>query len=448
MTLKTRRVLSLIFIILFLLVTPAIIFYAAGYKLKKNSLALERTGIFVIDSDPEGAKILLNGQTQKTFFGAFLNGQGAISTPAKIKNLLPGEYKLALKMPGYIGWEKKLTIEPGLTTMVNDIYLFKDSQPVKVALDNIQSINFSPNKTKALIIRPGQISFLDLSSLSSLDERTSYQKGLTGKNYSWSASEGKALVDNRLYDLIGLKEIFDFNSFSQKPSNFKWEGDDLYYVSNGAIYKFEADKTPIKIIDNLPFNDYLLKGNNLYLISRGIKETKLKTINLETKNIANEITLPVSGAYNFINDNSAFLNIYGHAQKKLYLIDTTSFFVPTMAETINNVTSAYWPDKNTLFYLNDFEIWLYDLKSRNKTLATRISDKLSSAYLHPSGKHIIYSTQNAITSLELDERDKKNTFDLLKAERIDSFVLSPRGDNIYFFGKNGNNQSLYKAVIH
>src|SRR3989344_4788562 len=93
MTLKVRRIISLIFILLFLTIAPAIVLYAAGFKFNKNNF---------------------------------------IVTPAKIKNLLPGEYNLSLELNGYSGWQKKLTIYPGSSTFAEDIYLFKNDLPVQI----------------------------------------------------------------------------------------------------------------------------------------------------------------------------------------------------------------------------------------------------------------------------------------------------------------------------
>src|SRR3989338_2513423 len=136
MTLKVRRMLSLIFILLFLIIAPAIILYAAGFKLSKNGLAIQKTGMFIIDSNPRGAKIFINGQ---------------------IKNLLPGEYDLSLELDGYWGWQKKLTVNPGTSTFVDNIYLFKNSLPVQILPANLESINLSAGDNRALILSADQL---------------------------------------------------------------------------------------------------------------------------------------------------------------------------------------------------------------------------------------------------------------------------------------------------
>lgn len=139
MTLNTRRALSVIFILIFIIITPAIMLYAAGYKMSKNGFSMQRTGMFIINSKPEGAKIYIDGEIQKNWSGSIFGGKKFISTPAKIKNLLPGEYDMKLELDGYWDWQKKLTISPGDSTFAENIYLFKNSLPAQIISADIES---------------------------------------------------------------------------------------------------------------------------------------------------------------------------------------------------------------------------------------------------------------------------------------------------------------------
>jgi len=64
MNLIRRRILYIFFIFLFLLITPLIILYANGYKLS-NNFRLEKTGILILDSEPQDAKIFLEDTLSK-----------------------------------------------------------------------------------------------------------------------------------------------------------------------------------------------------------------------------------------------------------------------------------------------------------------------------------------------------------------------------------------------
>jgi len=442
MTLKVRRILSFIFIVLFVLLTPAIMLYAAGYRLGKNGLSVQRTGMFIIDSKPKGAKIFIDGKLQETWSSLIFNKNISITTPAKIKNLLPGEYDLKIELDGYWSWQKKLTIYPGSSTFAENIYLFKNNLPVQVAPGNIESINLSSNKNQAVILSADLITFLNLSDES---QKTTKRNGLAGKNILWSDDQNKIIIDNYLYDLANLNSAIDLKKLTLNSSNYKWGGNTLYYQDKNSIYQLDPSGLPKKIISNKIFNDYLIKNNYLFLIIKSGQTINLEVIDLLTNQNIKNINLPASGNYSFINAEQNLLNLYDNSHKTLFLIDPMSAYQP-LVDIINNVKTTSWIDSSNLLYTNDFEIWLYNLGSKNKTLITRISDTINNAILHPSKDYIIYSTDKTIDAIELDERDKKNITELIKFDSINSFIII-NSDVLYFPGKIGNSEGLYKFLI-
>jgi hypothetical protein len=442
MTLKARRILSLIFIILFLSITPAIMLYAAGYRLGKNGFSIERTGMFIIDSKPRGAKIFIDGQPQEIWSSSIFNKKNFIATPAKIKNLLPGEYDLKLELDGYWSWQKKLTVNPGASTFAENIYLFKNDLPVQISPADIGSIRLSSNKNQAVILSSDLITFLNLSDES---EKTTKRNSLAGKNILWSEDQNKIIVDHYLYNLTDLSSALDLKKLTPSSFNYKWDGNSLNYQDKNSIYRLESSNLSKKIIGNKIFNDYLVKNNYLYLIIKSGPAVNLEVIDTATGQSLKTINLPAAPDYSFINAEQNLLNLYDNSHKILYLIDPMSAYQP-LVEIINNVKTTSWVDSNNLLYTNDFEIWLYNLGTKNKILITRISETINNAILHPSKDYIIYSTKQSINAIELDEREKRNITELIKFDSIDSFILT-NGDILYFSGKIGNSQGLYKFLI-
>lgn len=442
MTLKVRRILSSIFIILFLTITPAIMLYAAGYRLGKNGLSIQRTGMFIIDSKPKGAKILIDDKLQKTWSISMFDESKDITTPAKIKNLLPGEYELKIEMDGYWSWQKKLTISPGASTFAENIYLFKNNLPIQVAPADMEYIHLSPNKNQAVILSDDLITFLNLTDES---KKTTKLNNLTEKNILWSEDQNKIIIDNYLYNLADLNSVIDLKKITTNSFNYKWSGNNLYYQDKSSIYQLEPSNLAKKIVSNKIFNDYLIKNNYLYLIIKTNQTINLEVIDITKNQNIKSINLPASGNYSFINAEQNLLNLYDNNHKTLYLIDPMSAYQP-LAEIINNVKTTHWNDSNNLLYTNDFEIWLYNLGTKNKTLITRISDTINNAVLHSSKDYIIYSTEKTINTIELDERGKKNITELIKFDSINSFILI-NADTIYFPGKIGNSKGLYKFLI-
>jgi len=442
MTLNTRRILSVIFLLIFLTITPAIMLYAAGYRLSRNGFSIQRTGMFIIDSKPPGAQIIIDGQPQENWYSAVFHKNNFLATPAKIKNLLPGEYDLKLELNGYWGWQKKLTINPGTATFAENIYLFKNDLPAQFAAADPKAVSLSPNINQAIVFSADKLSFI---SLTDETEKSALPAGLAGKNISWSANQDKVVLDGWLYYLNDLNSSLDLKKISPNLYNYKWSGDTLYGQDKNSIYRIdEPANTANKIISGQTFNDYLVKNSYLYLIGRTYQTASLKIIDLSGATTVKEIALPAAD-YSFINPEQALLNLYDNTHKILYLIDPAAAYQP-LVDVINNVKTTYWAGGG-LLYANDFEIWLYDSASKNKTLITRISDTITNVILHPSKDYVIYSTVHSINAIELDEREKRNSTELVKFDSIDSLALNPAGNILYFSGSIGNAQGLYKFLI-
>ncbi|CAN5306143.1 hypothetical protein BH10PAT1_BH10PAT1_2860 [soil metagenome] len=78
--------------------------YANGYRLNKDN-KLTANGLFVANSDPNGAQIIIDGK---------LNSATNSTTP-----LPPGNYKVEIKKDGYIDWNKQIQIQNGIVTQVD-----------------------------------------------------------------------------------------------------------------------------------------------------------------------------------------------------------------------------------------------------------------------------------------------------------------------------------------
>ena len=119
---KTRIGILVGAILLFLIITPLVIFYTAGYRYNTKKLRVEKVGIIFVRSEPSGANIYLDGKKQTE------------TTPARLRNLLPGDYDVKISKKGYTDWEKNLPVASELTTFAEDVALFKNSDPEEIDL--------------------------------------------------------------------------------------------------------------------------------------------------------------------------------------------------------------------------------------------------------------------------------------------------------------------------
>lgn len=450
MTIRTRKILYIFFILLFIIITPIVSLYAAGYKLS-GGLKIQKTGILIINSKPEGAQILINGEIQQNFFKKIISSdKGYITTPAKIKNLSPEEYEIELKMNNYLSWKKKLTINSGQSTFAEDINLFKDNLPFLISSPKDPQIIISPNNKKIITINnEKKINALDIESEKETMLNTELET-LEGVNIQWSQNSKKIILNNQIFNLesphdpILLNKIIGTNIY-----DIKWDSNNdnivLYKDHNNLNYYNISNQTNKIIFKNHLIKDYLSKDKILYYIEEQKNNSLLVTYNMNENQEINKISLPRSD-YLFINNDHRLINLYDSKHKILYLIDPYDGFKP-IRETINNVTKTYWTDNNRLLYTNDFEIWVFNLNDLSKKLLARISQKINTLIWHPSNNNIIYSTNKSISVIELDNREKYNITKIIELDNISDIILNKKGSALFFYAQIGNQNGIYKLLI-
>ena len=455
MSLTKRRILYIFFIIAFLIITPMVIFYAAGYKFSLSGIKFQKTGIFIFDTKPQGAKIFINGEPQQTFFKKYYSQEESfIKTPAKIKKFLPGEYDLKFELDGYWPWQKKLFIYPSASTYAENVYLFKQNLPMLLLPCKINNLQLSPDKNKLAALTNEQIIILNLTDEKQI--KFSFDSRLPAAACAWSPSSKKILFNKSVINIENIKDKTDLTEYIKteidKPKWDIYSDDKLYYQDRKNINSFTLSAKTNKIISkNRPLgleNGYLVKNNYFYLISQAGDSTNLNIFKTDCEQPTRTISLPRSTNYNFINPDNRLINLYDQYHQSLYLLDPLSSFYSPLIETINNIKRADWVNGNKLLYANDFEIWLFDLKNNKKTLLTRISKVINSVLWHPSNNYVIYSTDTAVNTIELDKREKYNITEIIKLDKIAFPALNQKGDTLYFYAKIGNQEGLYKLAIH
>lgn len=464
MTKKTRTKLFLLFCLAFLIIAPLTALYATGYKINlswppKFGQTLQKTGMFIFDTQPRGAKIYIDGKLQQKFFDKFFFiKNNSIATPAKIKDVLPGKYDVKIELDGYWPWTKKLEIYPGESTYAEDISLFKKNLPWLI-INNIKDprIEPSPDNKYLALINDKKIYALNLETEEIVQFPAPLDSSLENK-ILWSPDGKKfitdlsALRDNKaIFDLanpdklILLKELINKNI-----SNVKWGDNKIYYQYKNFLNAFDlAGKTDNTVLAGESYLDYSVSDNYIFAVVRAKSDNsiKLKTYSAKNLELITEIDLPSSSGYKLTEYKYNLLNLYDSKHQILYLVNPLSPTNP-LKEIINNVKYTEWINGQKLLYANDFEVWLLDLAQGQKSILTRISYPIIGIAWHPSNNYILYATKNSINTIELDEREKRNVTELIWLEKITSMRLNKKGDILYFDAKIGNQEGLYKLQIY
>lgn len=109
-----RRVYFVFFLLLFLVATPLVIFYAKGYHLdlKDGFLVTERGGIYVYSEMP-GTKIYVNDKLKEV--------TGIFNREYLSQDVKPGRYFVRAENDGYRDWQKYVEVSP---QRVSSVYPF------------------------------------------------------------------------------------------------------------------------------------------------------------------------------------------------------------------------------------------------------------------------------------------------------------------------------------
>lgn len=451
MSKKFRDYLLWVFVALFVLITVVTSLYASGYKfnlswpLKLNRL-LQKTGMLAVATEPKNAIVYLNDKPQNDLS---INPwkKDYIATPAKIKNLLPGEYELRFKTEGYWPYKQKINIYSGETTFVEDVNLFKDNSPLLILSLAEDKLIISPDnkyiyaqKSKKIINLKAE-SVRDLNILN-LDENSNFNdsRNLWLKN-------NKLFIDGIIFD--PTKETGDSNYYSSIGSRAtNWTIDDsqnyLYYQNNNSINKLNTNsKKSSIVVSGEIYLDYEFGQNKLFTIRKTEKQIELSAKSLDNTDSQKDIwIMPSSGHYRFSKRMSSYLTIYDDQNKTLYLFDENNLNKGPL--TIRNINKWALYNNQALIYTNDLEIYIFNFSNSRSDLITRRSEKIEDIFWNSEGNYLILSSFNNLSVFDFKNR---NTTVLLSAEKISSPVFDAKNNSLYFWARINEQEGVYKMLM-
>jgi len=458
MTPKFRKFLYLFFILLFFIITPMAWSMAAGYRFNFSKMSLQKTGMLIINSEPEDAVVYINNKKiQKTFqkLSSKLNFKNNIdnrgqTTPAKIKNLLPGEYNIKLEKNGYISWEKKLKIEPNKATFAEDIMLFRKDIPSIIQNGGFTTMSVSENKKYLIAINEEKIVYSKkpFSVFETIDTKLNLEKNT---EILWSKNQNSILIGLKVINLenstvADLKKVL-----GQSSSKAIWnpENNNSLYILNSqglSDYNLES-KTTTNINQNKNCQDFIIRKDKVLTIKKENEDVVLEINKLNNGEIIKTITLPQSNGYSFSKNNSNKINIEDKQHEIIYIIDIEDTISP-LKNTINNIKTIEWIDQERALCANDFEIFIFDTANSQKTLLTRISQKIEKIIWHRNNNYVLYSTADTIYAIELDNRQNRNITKIFNSKEITEVYSDQNFEALYLLTDFEDKNGIYRLPIY
>ncbi|MFA5020616.1 MAG: PEGA domain-containing protein [Patescibacteria group bacterium] len=428
MTIFHRRLIYSIFIGIFLIAAPLIVLYTMGYRYNLTKGRVQKTGIIRITSTPRGADIQLNGIKYELS-----------QTPARIEKLLPGDYEIKLSKDGYYDWQKKLPVYENGTTFAEKIILWKKSEPANLSSTTAASWLVSPDKN-IVAVSDGRatIELLDINSgilgelsggnleiIATIPGSDSLRLLSFSPSGRYLLAQGIANKKNNYYLIDSLAK--NYKKFpSQDYLNVRWgdspwanDSDNLYALDQSGLWNIDfTSLQPAKKITAITADDFYIFDKIAYYLN---DSTLLEPYSNENR----PIKLDCSACrFKNIENNRAIVT---DGAGKILIIDLNRQ-IKTIELTAKDID---WLNPNSLIAYNDYEIYIYETTKNSPELITRLSSPILSASWHPDGRYLVFSAENKLKIIELDNRERRNTVDI--AEAAASFITVDRaGNNLYY----------------
>lgn len=392
--------------------------------------------MLIVETKPTKAIIYLGGKPQKN---PSLNPwkQDYIVTPAKIKNILPGEYELRLVVDGYWPFTQKININSGETTFVKDVNLFLENLPILVLSCSEDALTISGDNKYIYAQTAKKLIIL----------KTEANRTLAVPDNSpatWLPND-KLLAAGTIFN--PAKEGSDINyagliGASADSWRFESETGYLYYQNKNTINQFKPDNNSNSLLlSGGNYIDYKPSKNKLFVISKKDNQIILEE-SFSTSSNKEQWILPTNGEYSFSENLADYLTIYDKKNQTLYLFDSAKISDGPL--TIKNIKNWALINNSSIIYTNDFEIYTFDFDSNRSTLVTRRSEEIKNIIWNANKNYLIFSGTN---SLNVFDFKNYNTTSLFTADKVNSPVFDEKNDTLYFWARIGQQEGIYKMVL-
>ena len=427
MTKKTRRVLFLGAVALFVLLSILVLIFAFGFRYDFSNNILVKTGSIVLKPNSE-AKIFINNKLE--------GGTSFLNNFFSKKSLLPGTYLVKVTKDKYFTWQKKINVREGLISDFSHIVLFNQEQIEPTVINRTPPFSIDRISRNMVYLQKGTISLYNLNE----DKQPIYEGGPTiwdpatlkiiwgtdGKDviaYDQTRATYFDLVNKTFYNLGTSKQfslttatlndgrIYFLRSLSKAPLgtgrdliSFSVEQSKSIIVSKNVV-SFFTDKNEIFVlakVDSLASEQFIktgLDGKNEEIL--GVVENFKQFQNARIRKIDNR-----NGAY-FILINS---DLYSLKNGVWVLISKN---VGDFAISPNNAGLGWYTGRE--FWVE----WLKDTeyqplkKAGEKELITRADQDILSFSWYKNSSYIFIESLGSLVVSEVDLRGGINSYSIL-----------------------------------
>ncbi len=354
-----KAIFRLIIVIIFVGLLGLVIAYGRGYRWSFKNKSLHSTGILSVNSNPNAAKVYLNGE---------LKGVTDINL-----TLTPGEYKVEIKKDGYTSWTKNLKIKGELVYTI-DAQLFPQNPSLSpltnlgiiktVSVDQTEKIiifsdNNDPLKDGIYLFEAGKkpLSLFPPLKVISLKKNIPLEN-IDFKNTQvfFSSDYKEAIVDFNPNTQENRAYLFSLESENNEPFDVTNSKDTLI-----AAYEDEKIKEINKVLETFPDEISKIASSSFKMIIFSPDKTKFFYQSTENLKLPVVIKPPLvatnqtADQRNLTKDN---YYVYDKKEDKNYPIDNAQFAIGNFPQ--------WYPDSKHLVFVESEKISVVDYDNTNK----------------------------------------------------------------------------------
>ena len=463
-------------VVLFWLTAATIIGYAFGYRFNFKSGIFVYGGSVTLKTTPQQVDVYIDGVLMPS------KSLNRLNNSYHIGGIKPGNYLLEVKAPGYQDWSKKISVHSGISTEFWNIVLAQTSYAREdYESAGIEKFFISPRKNLAAFSQQVENNFLvkifnpgtlEMTQVFSADDYkfTNNDK----ENIEWSPQAHRiiipaikndnneknyfiASVDNT-QDTVNLKDLTGDSNLS----HVRWDPkskDVLFYMSDDNLYRLDLNDLPSKKLVAQHIASYDLSPKALFYFQ--LPEGIVYKTSFDATDTPLQIT--TSGPEN-MSDNSYQIIVYDD-DRIVFLNKSHDLYIYNKGEegdiyfhelSNNALGSQFSDDGKKLLFWNDHEISAYFVRkwevqptrNEDETMSiTKFSDTIQNVQWTRDYEHALFTNNNKIKLIEIDNRDHRNMMDVLSLNDNTSLLVNNFTDGkLYYTEKNDQGQNSLHAI--
>lgn len=438
-----------------------------GYRYSIDNNEVRFVGLIDVETLPKSVRVYLNDTLITR------------STPKQIKDLFPRIYTVRVEKDGHNTWQKNVFVESKKVTWIKNVRLFLSNPtietlvPVKsesyTVFDDGKKILYTKNNedSKGLFlydvkdkkithIFPGEKEFLSDKIL--IDEVT-YTNTLYSNDGKLSLLTLSESSGNEHYVLVPTdkpesSKLITNDALSPTSTSHitldPKNTNHIYFISENTLFLYDLEKEEItKINENSA--TFTIHEGTLYVAEKS-KEGKTTITRTQDsmftfgESVETLTTLSAETVSSIVANGNGDMAVLD-SKKNVYLYNAETKETKHIGSHINNLLFSK-SGKKLLFY-NDQEVYFYEISekeleqlkqpySTNTTnLITRYSKQITGAGFYADEEWVYVAFNDSLKLIELDERDKRNTYQALTDFPLDpSIFFDKEGETLFMLNKD------------